>query len=121
MQKSYSQTQEMRGGFGFAEQLLDSGVKKAACPSFDVRRPVMSNLELQAKLNAERSEIPIILIRSSKNTSSRLTTSEDPDLPVDESPFVRADKSRNGRSFDRFWTWRRNTWVSLDPMEARST
>src|SRR5437867_2098615 len=31
------------------------------------------------------------------------------------------DKSKTGQSFARFWTWHRNTWVSLDPMEARST
>src|SRR5258705_3882738 len=43
--------------------------------------PGMSDLELQAKLNAERSEIPI---RSRKDASSPLTTSEDLGLPVDE-------------------------------------
>src|ERR1700676_2953459 len=32
-----------------------------------------------------------------------------------------ADKSKTGQSFDKFWTWHRNTLVSLDPMEARST
>src|SRR6266542_650094 len=43
----------------------------------------MSDLELQAKLNAERSEIPI-WSRSRKDTASPLTTSEDLGLPVDE-------------------------------------
>src|SRR6266850_1758406 len=46
----------------------------------------MSDLELQAKLNAERSEIPIIWSRSKKDTSSQMTTSEDLGLPVDETP-----------------------------------
>src|SRR6266542_4492178 len=36
-------------------------------------------------------------------------------------PWAPADKSRSGQSFARFWTWHRNTWVSLDPMEVRST
>jgi len=32
------------------------------------------------------------------------------------------EKSANKRqTFVRFWTWRRNTLVSLDPMEARAT
>ncbi len=43
----------------------------------------MSDLELQAKLNAERSEIAI-WSGSRKDTSSPLTTSEDLGLPVDK-------------------------------------
>ena len=46
----------------------------------------MSEFELQAKLNAERSEIPIIWSRSKNDTSSQMTTSEDLGLPVDETP-----------------------------------
>jgi len=83
MQTSYSQTQEGRGGFGSAEQFLESGAQKAACLIVDVRMPGMSDLELQAKLNAERSEIPI-WSRSRKDTSSPLTMSEDLGLPLDE-------------------------------------
>jgi len=48
--------------------------------------PGMSDLQLQAKVNAERSEIPI-WSTSRKDTSSPLTTSEDPGLPVDETPL----------------------------------
>jgi len=66
MQRSYSRNQERRAGFGLI---------------IGVRMPGMSDLELQAKLNAERSEIPI---RSRKDTSSPLATSEDLGLPVDE-------------------------------------
>ena len=51
-----------------------------------VRMLGMSDLELQAKLNAERSEIPI-WSRSRKEPSSPLTTSEDMGLPVDETPL----------------------------------
>jgi PAS domain S-box-containing protein len=65
MQTSYSRTEQRRGGFG------------------SVRMPGMSDLELQAKLRAERSEIPI-WSRSRKDNSSPLTTSEDLGLPVDE-------------------------------------
>ncbi len=65
--QSYSRTQERGGGFG----------------SFPM--PGMSDLQLQAKVNAERSEIPI-WSTSRKDTSSPLTTSEDPGLPVDETP-----------------------------------
>src|SRR6266705_1260451 len=65
--QSYSRTQERGGGFG------------------SVRMPGTSDLELQAKLNAERSEIPI-WSRSRKDSSS-LTTSEDLGLPVGETPL----------------------------------
>ncbi len=65
MQTIYSRTQERRGSFG------------------SVRMPGMSDLELQAKLNAERSEIAI-WSGSRKDTSSPLTTSEDLGLPVDK-------------------------------------
>ena len=82
--QSCSPSQERRGGFGSAEQFLESGGQKASCLSVDVRMPGMSDLELQAKLNAERSEIPIIWSRSKKDTSSQMTTSEDLRLPVDE-------------------------------------
>src|SRR5258705_9298811 len=68
MQTSYLWTQERGGGFG------------------SVRTPEMSDLELPAKLNAERSEVPIIWSRSKKDTSSQMTTSEDLGLPVDETP-----------------------------------
>src|SRR6266496_1701440 len=86
--QSCSPSQERGGGFGSAEQFLESGAQqKAACLSVDVRMPGMSDLELQAKLNAERSEIPIIWSRSKKDTSSQMTTSEDLGLPVDETPL----------------------------------
>ena len=68
MQTSYLRNQERRAGFGLI---------------IGVRMPGMSDLELQAKLNAERSEIPI-WNGSKKDTSSQLTTSEDLGLPVDE-------------------------------------
>src|SRR6266404_6669446 len=57
MQRSYSWTQERGGGSGSAEQLLESGpLQKPARLIVDVRMREMSDLELQARLNAERSE-----------------------------------------------------------------
>ena len=50
-------------GFGSAEEFLASDQRKeTACLVTDIRMPGMSGLELQAKLKAEGSRIPIILI-----------------------------------------------------------
>jgi FixJ family two-component response regulator len=49
--------------FGSAEEFLGSDRRdKAACLVADVRMPGMSGLELQAKLKADESSIPIIFI-----------------------------------------------------------
>jgi FixJ family two-component response regulator len=49
--------------FGSAEEFLESGLhRRAACLIVDIRMPGMSGLELQAKLKADRSNIPIIFI-----------------------------------------------------------
>ena len=58
--------------FGSAEQFLNSEARHhAACLIVDVRMPGMSGLELQAKLKAERSRIPIIFITAHSNTEMR--------------------------------------------------
>ena len=50
-------------GFGSAEEFLESDQRnQTACLVADIRLPGMSGLELQAKLKAEGSRIPIILI-----------------------------------------------------------
>ena len=55
--------------FGSAEQFLNSEARHhAACLIADIRMPGMSGLELQAKLKAERSRIPIIFITAHGNT-----------------------------------------------------
>jgi FixJ family two-component response regulator len=59
--------------FGSAEQFLDSGAqRKAACLIVDVRMPGMSGIELQAKLKADRSGIPIIFITAHGDAKMRV-------------------------------------------------
>jgi FixJ family two-component response regulator len=49
--------------FGSAEKFLESGLQdRAACLIVDIRMPGMSGLELQARLKADRFNIPIIFI-----------------------------------------------------------
>jgi FixJ family two-component response regulator len=49
--------------FASAEEFLNSGQQhQTACLIADVRMPGMSGLELQARLHAERCEIPTIFI-----------------------------------------------------------
>ena len=49
--------------FGSAEEFLESDQRdQTACLVADIRMPGMSGLELQAKLKAEGSRIPIIFI-----------------------------------------------------------
>ena len=49
--------------FGSAEEFLESDERnQTACLVADIRMPGMSGLELQAKLKAEGSRIPIIFI-----------------------------------------------------------
>jgi FixJ family two-component response regulator len=49
--------------FGSAEQFLESTIRhNASCLIADIRMPGMSGIELQEKLNSERSPMPIILI-----------------------------------------------------------
>ena len=59
--------------FGSAEKFLDSGAqRKAACLIVDVRMPGMSGIELQAKLKADRSGIPIIFITAHGDAKMRV-------------------------------------------------
>ena len=49
--------------FGSAEEFLEWNYRnQTACLVLDIRMPGMSGLELQAKLNAEGSGVPIIFI-----------------------------------------------------------
>ena len=58
--------------FASAEEFLLSGQKnEIACLISDIRMPGMTGLELQAKLVAEGSQIPIIFITAYGNTRMR--------------------------------------------------
>ena len=59
--------------FGSAEEFLESGLRqKAACLIVDIRMPGMSGLELQARLNADRFNTPIIFITAHGDASVRM-------------------------------------------------
>jgi FixJ family two-component response regulator len=59
--------------FGSAEQFLKSGLHhQAGCLIADIRMPGMSGLELQAKLKAEQSRIPIIFITAHGDGEMRM-------------------------------------------------
>jgi FixJ family two-component response regulator len=59
--------------FASAEEFLKSGQQRhAACLIADIRMPGMSGLELQAKLNAEVSRIPMIFITAHGDEKMRM-------------------------------------------------
>jgi FixJ family two-component response regulator len=64
--------------FGSAEQFLNSGARhKAVCLIADIRMPGMSGIELQAKLKAERCQIPIIFITGRGDIPSAVSAMKD--------------------------------------------
>ena len=59
--------------FGSAEEFLESDERKeTACLVADIRMPGMSGVELQARLKAEGSRIPIIFIRELGDEKMRM-------------------------------------------------
>ena len=59
--------------FASAEEFLDSGEQhRTACLIADIRMPVMSGLDLQARLNADDIRIPIIFITAHGDEHMRL-------------------------------------------------
>jgi FixJ family two-component response regulator len=59
--------------FGSAEEFLSSGLhRQTACLITDITMPGMSGLELQAKLNREKCEVPIIFITAHGDAKMRL-------------------------------------------------
>ena len=59
--------------FGSAEAFVESGLHRdTACLITDIRMPGMSGLELQAKLRAEQSKIPIIFITAHGDEKMRM-------------------------------------------------
>src|ERR1700739_3156612 len=64
--------------FSSAEQFLNSEARqKADCLTADIRMPGMSGLELQAKLKAERCQIPIIFITAHGDDEMRIVALRD--------------------------------------------
>lgn len=59
--------------FGSAEEFLESEERsETACLVVDIRMPGMSGLEMQAKLKAEGSRIPIIFITAHGDAKMKL-------------------------------------------------
>ena len=59
--------------FTSAEEFLNAAERaQAACLIADVRMPDMSGLDLQARLTAERTRIPIIFITAHGNAGMRM-------------------------------------------------
>ena len=58
--------------FGSAEEFLASGqLNRTGCLVLDIRMPGISGLELQARLKAEGSQIPIIFITARGDTKMK--------------------------------------------------
>src|ERR1700726_1761281 len=77
--------------FDSAEQFLDSGAqRKAACLIADVRMPGMSGIELQAKLKADRSGIPIIFITAHGDAKMRVQAMRNGAVEFLTKPFSNA-------------------------------
>jgi FixJ family two-component response regulator len=59
--------------FGSAEEFLDSDERnQTACLVTDIRMPGMSGLELQTKLKAEESRIPMIFITAHDDAKMKM-------------------------------------------------
>ena len=59
--------------FGSAEEFLEWDQRnQTACLVADIRMPGMSGIELQAKLNAEGSRIPIIFITAHGDATTKM-------------------------------------------------
>jgi FixJ family two-component response regulator len=77
--------------FESAEDLLNSGqLPEVACLIADVRMPGMSGLELQARLKAERSPIPIIFITAHGDAKMRIQAMRDGAVEFLTKPFDNA-------------------------------
>src|ERR1700757_1450053 len=59
--------------FGSAEQFLESGLHgEVGCLITDILMPKVSGLELQARLNSEECDIPIIFITAFEDATMRV-------------------------------------------------
>jgi FixJ family two-component response regulator len=74
--------------FGSAEEFLESGVQHgAACLIVDIRMPGMSGLELQARLKADRFNVPIIFITAHGDARVRMQAMREGAAEVLVKPF----------------------------------
>ena len=74
--------------FSSAEHFLDSQARnKFSCLIADIRMPGMSGLELQAKLKAEQSRIPIIFITAHGDAEMRTRAMRDGAVEFFSKPF----------------------------------
>src|SRR5260370_33720006 len=75
-------------GFASAEEFLRSGQQQTACLITDLRMPGISGLELQARLNAELSRIPIIFISAHGEVELRLQALIEGEVEIFAKTFV---------------------------------
>jgi len=74
--------------FGSAEEYLESDQRsQTACLVADIRMPGMSGLDLQAKLKAEGSSIPIIVITAHGDDKMRAQAMQAGAVEVLSKPF----------------------------------
>src|ERR1700692_1413089 len=74
--------------FGSAEEFLESDLhRKAACLIVDVRMPKMSGLQLQAKLEEEESNVPIIFITAHGDARMRIRAMREGAVEFLSKPF----------------------------------
>ena len=74
--------------FGSAEEFLEPDQRnQTACLVADIRMPGMSGLELQAKLNAEGSRIPIIFITAHGDAKMKIQAMKAGALEFLSKPF----------------------------------
>jgi FixJ family two-component response regulator len=74
--------------FDSARDFLDSGAQsRAGCLIVDIRMPGMSGLELQARLNADRSRVPIIFITAHGDAQMRIRAMRDGAVEFLTKPF----------------------------------
>ena len=74
--------------FGLAEEFLESDQRnRTACLVADIRMPGMSGLELQAKLEAEGSPIPIIFITAHGDAKMKIQAMKAGALEFLSKPF----------------------------------
>ena len=59
--------------FGSAEEFLESGDQhRSACLIADIRMPGISGLDLQARLNADRVDVPVIFVTAHGDERMRM-------------------------------------------------